>query len=404
MTRESVVETDVLIFGGGASGLWLLDVLRRAGYGVLLLEADAMGAGQTVASQGIIHGGLKYTLSGLASPAALAIREMPRIWRACLEGERTPDLHAVRRRADCCHLWRTEGVRSRAGALGARLFLRVRPVTLRREEWPSALSGCPGQVLRLDEQVVDTASVLTELARPHSRFILTVDIANGLEFRLDASGQVESVRLRSPVDGAQLEVRPRVVVLAAGEGNADLRGRLGLSRGAMQRRPLHMAMLRGKLPMLNGHCADGARTRVTITSSSDGQGRVVWQVGGQVAEDGVGMDERALLSHVRDELTAVLPGVELTEVEWAAYRVDRAETTTATGRRPDDIGCLREGNVLSAWPTKMALVPRLAEAIRGQLGEPGDAASLAESIPQNWPRPKTALLPWEVEREWHRDL
>ena len=60
--RESRV--DVLIFGGGGAGLWLLDELHRAGHRVMLAECDALGAGQTVASQGIIHGGLKYTLPG----------------------------------------------------------------------------------------------------------------------------------------------------------------------------------------------------------------------------------------------------------------------------------------------------------------------------------------------------
>ncbi|HEY3967359.1 MAG TPA: FAD-dependent oxidoreductase, partial [Planctomycetaceae bacterium] len=55
------MELDVLIFGGGAAGLWLLDQLARRGDCVLLLEAGRLGLGQTVGSQGIIHGGLKYT-------------------------------------------------------------------------------------------------------------------------------------------------------------------------------------------------------------------------------------------------------------------------------------------------------------------------------------------------------
>ena len=57
------MQVDVLIFGGGAAGLWLLDELARRGDRVLLLEA-VRPAGQTIASQGIIHGGLKYTLQG----------------------------------------------------------------------------------------------------------------------------------------------------------------------------------------------------------------------------------------------------------------------------------------------------------------------------------------------------
>src|ERR1700733_7712281 len=91
--RESrpEMQLDVLIFGGGAAGLWLLDELRRRGARVLLLEADRLGAGQTIASQGIIHGGLKYTLQGGLTPSAMQIREMPGVWRDCLAGRRLPD-------------------------------------------------------------------------------------------------------------------------------------------------------------------------------------------------------------------------------------------------------------------------------------------------------------------------
>ncbi|HEY6200467.1 MAG TPA: FAD-dependent oxidoreductase, partial [Candidatus Binatia bacterium] len=51
---------DVLIFGGGAAGLWCLERFRSAGYHALLLESAALGCGQTIAAQGIIHGGGKY--------------------------------------------------------------------------------------------------------------------------------------------------------------------------------------------------------------------------------------------------------------------------------------------------------------------------------------------------------
>ena len=82
---------DVLIFGGGAAGLWLLDTLHRKGYRVLLAETTALGAGQTIAAQGIIHGGIKYTLTGLFTESARAIRDMPGVWRHCLSGQGQPD-------------------------------------------------------------------------------------------------------------------------------------------------------------------------------------------------------------------------------------------------------------------------------------------------------------------------
>ena len=51
--------TDIIIFGGGIAGLWLLNRLHNEGYQAILLETEALGGSQTIASQGIIHGGLK---------------------------------------------------------------------------------------------------------------------------------------------------------------------------------------------------------------------------------------------------------------------------------------------------------------------------------------------------------
>src|SRR5258708_11558635 len=121
------MDIDVLIFGGGAAGLWLLDELARRGDRVLLLEAGRLGQGQTVGSQGIIHGGLKYTLQGLLTPAAREIREMPEVWRQALAGTRAPDLRQTRLRSNVCHLWRSGSLRSRMGMLGAKIGLHGAP-------------------------------------------------------------------------------------------------------------------------------------------------------------------------------------------------------------------------------------------------------------------------------------
>ncbi len=125
-------QPDVLIFGGGGAGLWLLDELRRRGYDALLVERYALGAEQTVASQGILHGGIKYTLSGLFSESARTIRDMPGIWRDCLAGRSEPDLTGTRVAAEFCHLWGTRTMRSRLGLAGARHGLRSDTVKLPR--------------------------------------------------------------------------------------------------------------------------------------------------------------------------------------------------------------------------------------------------------------------------------
>ena len=396
------MQVDTLIFGGGAAGLWLLDELTRRGSSAVLLEAAQLGHGQTIASQGIIHGGLKYTLQGLLTRSATAIREMPHIWRACLAGRRAPDLSGTRVRAECCHLWRTDSVRSRLGMIGARFGLQVTPDEVSRGDRPLILRDCPGIVARLDEQVISPAALLADFSARHQSRILQIDPQNGLAFDVASTGHVSCVRLVNPTNSdSVLELRPAQVIFAAGAGNAQLRKQAGLSTKVQQRRPLHMVLLRGELPQLNGHCVDGARTRVTITSDTDSTGRTVWQVGGQIAEEGVGQEPQQLIAHTAAQLQAVLPGLDLTNVEFATYKVDRAEGLSSSGQRPDNIQILQDGNMTTAWPTKLALVPQLAETIAGRLSIAEPSSGPAVKLPDDWPRPVVAATPWETCSHWY---
>ena len=403
MAEAGPIQIDVVIFGGGGAGLWLLDELVRRTYSVLLLEANQLGAGQTVASQGIIHGGLKYTLSGLLTPSASAIRDMPGVWRACLAGEREPNLTNTRLHAECCHLWQTTSLKSRLGMVGARAGLRVSPQTLDDDERPDALQTCPGIVARLDEQVIDPVSFVSDLAWQHRNHLVHIDAERGLTFEEAHGNTVSCIRLRSRKSGDDLTLAPRHVVLTAGSGNADLRGQIGLRDDVMQRRPLHMVMVRGNLPCLNGHCVDGASTRVTITTAKDLSGQTVWQIGGRIAENGVDMERAQLVAFAATELRAVLPGIELGDLQWSTYRVDRAEAAAA-GRRPENVSIHQDGNVITAWPTKLALVPKLAGSIVNELGEPGVTEQDYLNGVEAWPRPEVALPPWETTQEWFDDI
>ncbi|MBT8484264.1 MAG: FAD-dependent oxidoreductase, partial [Phycisphaerae bacterium] len=242
MSDARTIRLDAVIFGGGATGLWTLDVLRRAGHSAVVLEAGELGAGQTVVSQGIIHGGLKYTLDGLLSPSARSLRDMPRHWRRCLAGEEAPDLSATRRRADFCHLWRTAELGSRLAMFGARRGLQTATRPLDAAARPAVLRSCPGSVARLEEQVIDPDSLLSALAGHHPDRVLGVDVTNGLEIETTAPGHVDRIRLIDPASGAPLDVLPERVILAAGGGNATLREQCGLDATLMQRRPLHMVL------------------------------------------------------------------------------------------------------------------------------------------------------------------
>lgn len=390
---------DVLIVGGGAAGLWLLDELVRAGAKVLLVEAKRLGAGQTVASQGILHGGLKYTLHGLLSSSAKQLKRMPQLWRECLAGKRQPELSKVRIRSDHCFLWRTDSAASSLGLFGARYGLRVAARELARAERPDFLAGCAGGVAQVDEQMISPASLLETLARRNGRHILKVDTRR-MQFELAGAGTVQRVRIGHPNADGEVVLQPRHVVFMAGAGNAALRAAVGLSETAMQRRPLRMVLVRGELPRFNGHCVDGVSCRLTITSDVDRSGLTVWQLGGQLAEVGAALEEATCLSWARRELERAIPGIQLAGTQWSSYRIDRAERAQKQFARPTGAQVLVDGNVITAWPTKLALVPQLTADVMGLLGPFDSADNIDITCFDDWPRPEVARPPWETCQNW----
>src|SRR5690606_31696064 len=125
ITKDSI-KKDIVLFGGGIAGLWLLDRLRSLGYEAVLLEKTALGAGQSIASQGMIHGGMKYALNGKLGGATEAIADMPELWRQCLHGNGEVDLRGTRLLSDTYYLWPRNSLRSRVAAFLGSKALRGR--------------------------------------------------------------------------------------------------------------------------------------------------------------------------------------------------------------------------------------------------------------------------------------
>ena len=76
----------VLITGAGIAGLWTLRRLLSAGYDAFLLEESAIGSGQTLGAQGILHGGVKYGLDGSSRAIADMLRapRFDQVWMELL--------------------------------------------------------------------------------------------------------------------------------------------------------------------------------------------------------------------------------------------------------------------------------------------------------------------------------
>lgn len=399
------IAVDVLIFGGGCAGLWLLDALRRHGYRALLAESQPLGAGQTGIAQGILHSGLKYLFHPGQAQAAAAFGDVPQVWRDALAGRSEPNLSRVPVRAEYCHLWRTDSLRSWLGMTLAQHGLKTRPVPVPQHERPSVLASCAGHVYRLDEPVIDTRQLLAVLSARNARQVWWISPAREARFVTSRDGSVQRVMLKAIHGRGEVEVQPHAVVFAAGAGNAHLREAVGLPSTVMQRRPLHVAFVRGKLPLLFGHCVDGTGTRVTITSAACEDGTNVWQLGGRISETGVNMTEETFLQLAASELRATLPDVRLDGCTWQARSIDRAEAKTSHAGIPHGAQLIRDQNVFTVWPTKLALAPTVPALVMPHIERPS-AAALADFNAQaealHWSAPPLAAPPWQESPAWQR--
>ena len=279
---KNTFHIDAAIIGGGIAGLWLLNVLRRAGYGAVLIESGQLGGGQTLASQGLIHGGLKYALGGAPSRASEAIAGMPDRWRTCLKGAGEVDLSGLKPLSEHFYLFAEAGGLGPLATLLASKLLRGRAQRLRAEEFPPFLCSevFNGVVYRLDDFVLDPRHLTERLARLGAPHLYTAS-------KLD--------RIETNADGARIEIGHlsiacRRLILAAGAGNEALLKHLRIPV-AMQRRPLHQVVMRHPdAGPFFGHCLTdlrGTEPRLTITSHRPGSGGPwLWCIGGRLATGG----------------------------------------------------------------------------------------------------------------------
>ena len=152
-----LVTPDVLIIGGGITGLWALKDLCRLGYTALLLERCELGGEQTCHSHVYIHRGYLYNDVELARH----LKEVDELWQDWLADHPPPS------RMMPSHF----GFRNAADAqlkidLWEHPSLELKSVEVPRELWPSALRGSTVQVVRqTPELCLDGAWLVRELSQ-----------------------------------------------------------------------------------------------------------------------------------------------------------------------------------------------------------------------------------------------
>lgn len=385
--QEGLLDYDAIILGGGIAGLMTLETLHGNGCKALLIERDALGTGQTIWSQGIIHGGLKYALGGQASAASKAIRDMPERWQQMLQGKTEPDLSNIQMRSHTCMIWADGSTRSLAGLLGARLALRTAPSLCPPKSRPAGLQKLSGRVLQVAEPVMEPQSLLQALGNRHACRMIRGDTSRIHQHEDRVSLHVDTGTSSIDLDAGHL-------IITAGSGSADLASNFSSQNIRVQQRPLRMVLAKGNLPILNGHCIRGTSPWLTITTVAQSS-PTVWQIGGQVAESGCTCTTEETIKLAVNAVSLALPHLDFQDVMWTTYDAPRTELATDDGGRPDLPGIAIDGRIRWGWPTKLALAPLLADQLS------------AEVTPQecnddilNLPRPDVATPPWEEDRSW----
>jgi glycerol-3-phosphate dehydrogenase len=395
---DKKASADIVIFGGGIAGLWILNRVRQAGFSAILFDSGTLGGGQTHKAQGIIHGGMKYALQGVLTSDATAMADMPSLWRNCLAGTGEIDLSGVSVLSQQHYLWSLNRFTSKiTGFLaGATLTSKVEP--LQRDQYPEVFKNpsFKGEVFSLDEIVIDVPALVRELVKANQDAVFKIEPFSEEGLKLDDEGRLASATVC--MSGKSVELTAQQFIFTAGAGNAVVLKKLNHPTVAMQRRPLHMVLVKTPFDLpLYAHCLGlGARPRITITTHHTQDGSCIWYLGGMIAEDGVSRDTDAQIKAAREELCSLFPWLDFSTAEFSTFMVDRAEPLQKNGMKPETSFTKVVENMTIAWPTKLALAPKLAEEVMQHLLNAQLAPQLFDTRElRSWPMPPIARPIWE---------
>lgn len=419
-TNSSSNVVDIAIIGGGIAGLWTLARLCQSGYQAILLEADHLGCAQSGASQGIIHGGTKYALTGKLTHSSQSIQEMPQRWKDCLDGHGEVDLSQARKLSSHQYLWSNKSLASRLTGFFASKVMSSRMQHLLASDYvpPFDCVDFKGELYQLDEPVLDIQSVVETIRKQYEQLLFQanvdeINLHEGVETSLRATYQLKAA-------GQNITITARTVILTAGAGNEKLLASLNLEQPEMQRRPLFMPMLKAKsslLPKMYAHCLGAsALPKMTITSyylpadNKDNETQVVWYLGGEIAEKGINRSIEEQVFAAKQNLQTLMPWMNFSQCQWSALAIDRAEPKMPDGSRPVEPAVFRHNNVITAWPVKLAMTPIMVDKIVTELQQAGvpknsqpahllgkklDDQTMTDLAPA-----QTARLPWEKVQNW----
>ncbi|MFK7872362.1 MAG: FAD-dependent oxidoreductase [Oligoflexales bacterium] len=388
-----ILQAPVTIVGGGIAGLWTYRRLQDAGIPALLIEAEELGNGQTIASQGMVHGGQKYALQGRKTPQSEALKTMPQRWDHSLRGDPSEaiDLSQTHKLSDHQILW-TTGLLSSISSFFASKTMNAR-VHLTQQEHPAfPFQSFKGQLYHLQEKVLDMSSLLRDLARDQ-RGIIKGNCEH-IERKID--GSVDSISCS--IGHEKVQIKSSLFLFTAGLGNELICDQIKPNHQMTQRRPLKQIMIRGHLPSIFGHCITAdPRPRITITTHQHSSGDSIWYLGGLIAEKVKDKNEEEAIPIIVKELNNLFPWHPWSSPLQVGFLTKIRAEASNKGQLHDSPQITHEKNWVVIWPTKMTFAPAVGDQIL-KICQQHNLSETTKNLPI-LPKPSIALPPWET-CEW----
>ncbi len=297
------VDLDVLVVGGGITGVGVaLDAVTR-GYRTALVERADLASGTSSKSSKLVHGGVRYLANADLPMVAEGVRERDRMRR------NAP--HLVRPLGFVLPVTSTaEQVKLKAGMALYDVLSAGRAVRPHRHLSPAELEhvapglvggGAHGAYRYYDSQTDDARLTLAvaQAARTHGADVVTHAEVVALR---DAGGRVTGATVRDRLTGAEVEVTARWVVSATGVWAGEL---WGLATGGAD---LEVVPAKGTHVTLPRHLVPVERAVVIPSGRDDGRMNFVIPWGDQTYVGTTddpwrgGLDDDVLEDHDADYL------------------------------------------------------------------------------------------------------
>ncbi len=394
---EPHTSPDIVIFGAGIAGLWTFNRLKSLGYDILLLEKETIGCGQTIASQGIIHSGLKFSLAGKVNKLAKSISAMPDLWREALNGDKNGkagvDLSSAKVAATSQQLLIPSGFMGGLTKLVAQRALGNNVHDIPHNEWSDDIksSGFKGSVVFMDEPVLNIPSVLRALAQPYKSSVkqLPQEYANKpFEFLKENN------------------INAKQIIFTGAASNHELAKHYGHDKGLeTQARPLLQGMIKNAPFPLFAHLVGTSDKPVaSITTHETSDGSLVWYLGGGVAERKKEDDPKDVYKAAIKAFKSYLPNIDFSQIEWGVLPIDRIEGKSKTDSwMPDTPTIHHTDEALYCWPTKLTFAPMLADLILEDLQKKSISPSANTSDFSHLTDAEYTQTPWD-KAQWKKPL